>query len=168
MDDLLADVPMQSWLGDQVYLPAEQVLEVHEQTAEVEQTPAGLHIDEEIHVAGLIRLALGDRSEDADVRRPMLGGQRQDGVPLVPDDFRYAHERCHGGYSTADRSAAPRARLAGSARIDDGIHVGTVDKSRLAVGGGRLSVLGRWWSVAESIRLPHICACPVEPDEGVV
>lgn len=50
---LLADVPVQGRLGDHAHLSAEEVLKVHEETAEVEETPAGLQIDEKIDVPGL-------------------------------------------------------------------------------------------------------------------
>jgi len=75
---------VQSGLGEHVHLAAEEVLEVHEQAAEVEQAPAGLHVHEEIHVAGVIGLTFRDRAKDADVRRPVRAARARTASRLSP------------------------------------------------------------------------------------
>jgi hypothetical protein len=71
--------------GDDVDRAAEQVRQVHDQAAEVQQAAAGLQVDEEVNVAGGIRLATGHGTEHADVVRTVPLGELQDLLAAAGD-----------------------------------------------------------------------------------
>ena len=74
---------MEAVFGEDVYLSAEQGLEVHEEAAEIEEAASFFQLHEEIDVALGIGRTLGDGAEDPHVRGAVLGGQPQDIVPRV-------------------------------------------------------------------------------------
>jgi hypothetical protein len=55
----------------------EEVLQVHEQRSQVEQAPPRLEVDQEVDVAGGIRLPARHRPEHADVAGAVAGGEGQ-------------------------------------------------------------------------------------------
>jgi hypothetical protein len=64
----LGDPRTQSPLGDDVDVPLQEILEVHEQPAKVHQAATRLQIDEEIHIARFRGITSGNRTEDPHVR----------------------------------------------------------------------------------------------------
>ena len=56
--------------------PAQGFTELDLQSHQVEQAPAALELDEEIHVAVRSRVAPGDRAEDSGVDDAMLAHRR--------------------------------------------------------------------------------------------
>jgi hypothetical protein len=82
----------------------EEVLQVHEQRSQVEQAPPRLEVDQEVDVAGGVRLPARHRPEHADVAGAVAGGEGQNLT---------AHAG-RGRRSTVDRPrhASSRRRLA--------------------------------------------------------
>jgi hypothetical protein len=85
VEHAVADAGSQTAGGDDVDRAAEQVRQVHDQAAEVQQAAAWLQVDEEIDVAGGIRLAPGHGTEHADVVRTMPPGNLEDLLATAGD-----------------------------------------------------------------------------------
>lgn len=78
---------------------AEQVPKVHQETAEVEEVPAFVEIDEEVDVAGLGRITPRDRAEHARPRSATTTRKFDDLAPSIPK----IRQRGHGHVITLDR-----------------------------------------------------------------
>src|SRR6266540_3196447 len=96
VEHALAHAGSQTTGGDDVDRAAEQVRQVHDQAAEVQQDAARLQVDEEINVAGGIRLATGHGTEHADVVGTMLPGELKDLLAAAGDLIRRIG-RCSDG-----------------------------------------------------------------------
>ena len=67
----------QATFGYNVNAAPEQVLQVHEQSANVEQAPARRHADEEIDVARFVSISPGHRTKNPNVRRAIFLGKTE-------------------------------------------------------------------------------------------
>ena len=85
VDHALAHAGSQTASGDDINRAAEQVRQVHDQAAEVQQAAAWLQVDEEIDVASGIRLATGHGTEHADVVRTVPPGELEDLLAVARD-----------------------------------------------------------------------------------
>lgn len=81
-------VGVQKVLDDEAFV-LELVLDGADE--EIEETAAGVHVNEEVDVAGLVRLASSDRSEDADVARAMAFSNGQDLVAMQAEEIGGCH-----------------------------------------------------------------------------
>jgi hypothetical protein len=88
VEHALAHAGSQTVGGDDIDRAAEQVRQVHDQAAEVQQASARLQVDEEINVAGGVRLATGHGTEHADVVRTMPPGEFKDLLAATSDLIR--------------------------------------------------------------------------------
>ena len=62
-------------LGHDIHAPAQQVLEIHEQAAEIEHAPSRSHPYKKVDVARLVGFSTRDGTEYANIGRPILGGE---------------------------------------------------------------------------------------------
>jgi hypothetical protein len=74
----LADPRLQARFGDHIDRMTKEILEIHEQCGQVQQTSPWFEIDQEVDVAGRVGLPARDRPEDADIARAMAGSDGQD------------------------------------------------------------------------------------------
>jgi hypothetical protein len=58
---------VQGFLSNHLYSRAKCLFQLHLEAADIEQTAAGFHIDENVDVARCVCLTPGNRSENADV-----------------------------------------------------------------------------------------------------
>ena len=98
VEDVLGDARAEVFGGHDVDVVTEEVPEIHEQAAEVEQVSAWLQIDQEVDVTPFARFASSDGAEDADIGRAAPLGHRQDLVPALAD----LGQRRHPAETTTD------------------------------------------------------------------
>lgn len=89
-EDALAHARVERGLGDHVDLGAEEVGEVHEEAAEVEQAAVRGEVDQEVDVTPGVGVATSDRTEHADVARSSPGGDGFD-VGRGPSQCLHGH-----------------------------------------------------------------------------
>jgi hypothetical protein len=78
-------------IAEYVDIRAKQVFEILLQADEIEQITAGLHLDEQVNIAGRTRLSSGYRAEHANVARTVIRCALQDLVPLHPQPVKVDH-----------------------------------------------------------------------------
>ena len=79
MQHLLRDPRPQTGLGDDVRVVSEELLEIHQEPSQVEESAIVVEIDEEVDVARLDGVTAGDRPERARLRvRERSRGSRCD------------------------------------------------------------------------------------------
>lgn len=93
-------------LNGDIDVMAEQVPKVHQETAQVEEVPAFVEIDEEVDVAGLGRITSRDRAEHAHPRSATSTRTFDDLAPSIPK----IRQRGHGHVITLDRSRQTKTR----------------------------------------------------------
>lgn len=101
--DAVGNPGPQSTLGDHVDIALQQLLQVHEEAAEVEQAPPRLEIDEEVDVARVGCFTAGDRADDAHVRGPPSARDLDDLVATLAQlrQRRCGHVNRVGGGATS-------------------------------------------------------------------
>src|SRR5579862_1919086 len=92
-------------IAEYVDIGAQQVFEVLLKSDEIKQITAGLHLDEQVNIAGRLSLASGNRAEHADVARTVISRTCQDLHPSGTESFEV--DRYRRGH-TRDQLAATR------------------------------------------------------------
>jgi hypothetical protein len=90
---LLANPRAEAAFRDDVYAPPEQVLQIHQQAAEVEQTAARAHAHDKINVTRFIGLATGHRPKHANVDSAILGGKLEHFASVALQRVCGSHDR---------------------------------------------------------------------------
>ena len=75
--DPVPDARPEPACGDDVHLTPQQRLQIHEQTAHIEQGAPRLHLDKEVYVATLVGLTTSRGSKDPDIPGPVTCRQPQ-------------------------------------------------------------------------------------------
>jgi len=83
----LSEIRTDARFGDDVYLVAEQFLELLPKRDQVKQAPSVIHIHKQVQVTGFVAVAPGNGTENANVPRSMLGSYAQNFVSFAGEYF---------------------------------------------------------------------------------
>jgi len=83
LSNAIAEPTGQCALGNDINFDPEQVAQIHQQAALVQQGSSGLKSNHEIDIRSFICVASRLRTEDPDIKRSVLPGDAENGVATV-------------------------------------------------------------------------------------
>jgi len=131
---LLTNSRTQAALRHDIDATSQEVLEIHEQAANIEDTASRRHTHEQVDIARLVGVASRDRAEDPDVRRSVVCGQLEHVRPVALQSIAGSHREWRRGTGMIVRaSSSPNRATPAFGRQTALATARTSETSRLAL-----------------------------------